>query len=357
MKLPFFQVIVVLASSLLIAPKSVEAARANCNSQFVSTTEVAKPTRVENFYVEVKKPTGDHRIVYFEKLAAKRGKPTLVLLNGLFVPREDLRAFRDAFEQQSRGEGLLIVYYSTQMESLALRHRLDGEASKNLREDLVPLDIGREVAEVLDVANISGPIVLVGYSYGGLALAKYLELLGQGEFGLPASVSRIQESIFLSTLVEASDELPMASMLTAGRQAFEGLVKWNPWLGEKTVSQMRLQSSRASAAAVVDANLIGGFRLPEGVDRETMVRALTAQINVAQDFNLRTDAARERNEKRQGTVSFLIPGNETAGRSVAQKAAAEAWGVKPEIIPEVPHHALAHEPEIVAPLLLQRLRK
>lgn len=188
-----------------------------------------------------------------------------------------------------------------------------------MRDEVVASDFGREVASVLEVSNTTGPLILVGYSYGGLALAKYLEMLAKGEVELPGPQTRIQESIFLSTLVEASDEIPLAPAVLAGRSAFESLMKWNPWLGEKSVQQMRLQSARASAASVVDANLMGGFRLPDGVDRATMVRALTAQINVA------------------------------------QKAAAQAWGVTPEVILDVPHHALAHKPESVVPILLKRL--
>jgi pimeloyl-ACP methyl ester carboxylesterase len=349
---------IILASGVLFLSSVALAARPNCESQFVSTTKTSHASRFENFYVEVENPDATHRVVFFEKLEAKSGKPTLVLLNGLFVPRQDLQAFRESFVRQADGEGLLIVYYSTQMESLALRHQLEGTAEKNLREEVVASDFGREVASVLEVSNTTGPLILVGYSYGGLALAKYLEMLAKGEVELPGPQTRIQESIFLSTLVEASDEIPLAPAVLAGRSAIESLMKWNPWLGEKSVQQMRLQSARASAASVVDANLMGGFRLPDGVDRATMVRALTAQINVAQDFNLRSQA-RSMNEsslpRMPGAVRFLIGGDETAGRSVAQKAAAQAWGVTPEVILDVPHHALAHKPESVVPILLKRL--
>ncbi len=94
--------------------------------------------------------------------------------------------------------------------------------------------------------------------------------------------------------------------------------------------------------------------LPDGVDRSAMILGLTAQIGAAADFSLRAEGKAA--QPNTGAVHFLIAGGESVGRMVAQKAAAEAWGVTPEIVPDVPHHALAHKPEVLVPILLKRLR-
>ncbi len=355
MVLLFFARTSIVVLLVSVATSLAHAARPSCDTQFVSIAEVASPSRFESFYVEVKTETSDHRVVFFDQLKAKRGKPTLVLLNGLFVPREDLRAFRETFEAQSKGEGLLIMHYSTQMESLAMRHHLSGDAAKNVREDMASVDFGREVAEVLKVADLRGPIVLVGYSYGGLPLARFLELYRNGEAKLPGGRNQIRESIFLSTLVEAVDEIPMGSVVLAGRNAVESMMMLNPWMGGlESVKRLRGHSARSSAVGIVDGNLMGGFKLPDGVDRSAMILGLTAQIGAAADFSLRTEGKAA--QPNTGAVHFFIAGGESAGRMVAQKAAAEAWGVTPEIVPDVPHHALAHKPEVLVPILLKRLR-
>ena len=69
-------------------------ANTDCEKQFVDVEKKIE-SRFQFSHARV-----SGRSVYFEHLPAKAGKPTLFLLNGMFVPSMDLQGFRDAFERK-----------------------------------------------------------------------------------------------------------------------------------------------------------------------------------------------------------------------------------------------------------------
>jgi hypothetical protein len=185
MRIPSSSIAILVLSILISTTSSLYGASAlasvDCENQFVKAAKKTE-SRLEVAHVRL-----DGRAVYYEHLPAKRGKPTVFLLNGMFVPRESLQAFREAFEARSKGEGLLIMYYSTQLESLYLRGALGEDPALNLKlpegRTLTRKDFAIEAAAVLQASGAKGAIYLAGYSFGAGPAVEFASLLGNQSMG------------------------------------------------------------------------------------------------------------------------------------------------------------------------------
>lgn len=335
-----------LIASALIAVRAQ--ANADCENQFVRVSE-----QVESRFL-YSHARAEGRAVYFEHLPAKRGKPTLFLLNGMFVPATDLKAFRDAFEQKSKGEGLLIMFYSTQLESLYLRGLLGDDPALNLKlrdgQSLTRSDLATEAVAVLKASGAKGSIFPAGYSFGSGPVVEFASLMANQSANQPLPGVRIKEVVLLSPFVHASEQVPF------GASNVESLMRLNPFLGEAAIQKMRAQSARTTAAASIDDFILKTGGLPDGVSRETAVQGVASQIMSVMDFDLRNVTGLS------VPVRFVLAQNEATLRLVAQKDAMQAMKktsdqpVELTIVPDVHHHLLAHQPEVGADALLTVLR-
>jgi hypothetical protein len=340
-RLLFFVPALLIISSLHSVPAN---ASADCERQFVNISSTVE-SRFQFSHARV-----DGRAVYFEHLPAKRGKPTLFLLNGMFVPSMDLQEFRNTFEQKSEGEGLLIMYYSTQLESLYLRGLLGDSPALNVNlpegRTLTRQDLALEAAAVLKASGAKGSIYPTGYSFGSGPVSELAALMGNRS----SHGARIKEVIFLSPFVHAGEQVAF------GGAGAEALIRMNPFFGEAAIQKMRAQSVRSTAAASIDDYIRKIGSLPEGVSREIAIHGVSSQINSLMDFDLRTvsDLALP--------TRFILAQKEGTLRLTAQKEAFEAMKksgaekVELTMVPDATHHLLAYEPVLGVDALFSVLR-
>lgn len=323
-------------------------ATVDCESQFVRVSEQVE-SRFQYSHARVA-----NRAVYFEHLPAKRGKPTLFLLNGMFVPATDLKAFRDAFEQKSKGEGLLIMFYSTQLESLYLRGLLGDDPALNLKlqdgQPLTRVELANEAVAVLKASGAKGSIFPAGYSFGSAPVVELASLMASQSSNPPLPGLRIKEVVLLSPFVHAGELVPF------GGSNVESLLRLNPFLGEAAIQKMRAQSARTTAATSIDDYILKTGGLPDGVSRETAIQGVASQIMSVMDFDLRKVTSLP------VPVRFVLAQNEATLRFVAQRDAMQAMKKTSElpveltIVPDVSHHLLGYEPAAGADALLTVLR-
>jgi len=319
-------------------------ASTDCESRFVALPSQSE-SRFQYSHARV-----EDRAIYFEHLPAKRGKPTLFLLNGMFVPSMDLKDFREAFEQKSNGEGLLIMYYSTQLESLYLRGLLEGDPALNLKfrdgRSLTRADLASEAASVLKASGAKGAIYPTGFSFGSAPVVELAWLMTKS----PVPGVKLKELVFLSPFVHAGEQLPF------GATNVESFLRLNPFLGETAIQNMRQQSARSTAAISIDDYIKKIGNLPEGVTRETGIQGVTSQIMSVMDFDLRKVS------DLRAPVRFVLAQKEGALRLAAQKDAFQSikkstqQNVELTIVPDVTHNLLAYEPVAGADALLSVLR-
>lgn len=282
------------------------------------------------------------RAVYFEHLPAKRGKTTFFVLNGMFVPSGDLQAFREVFEAKSKGEGLLIMFYSTQLESLYLRgvlgsdpalNLMSAESSKSAESELRLKDLVDEAKAVLRQAAVRGSVIPVGYSFGS---APAVALASE----TPSAFRRL---VLFSPYVYAGEQLPF------GAGDVESLLRMNPFLGEAAVNKLRAQSARTTAAASIDDYILKMGGLPDGLNRETAITGLMSQILSVIDFDLR-----KVNPPAEIPIDFVLAENEGTLRFIAQQSAAKSLSASRVIVvPQASHHLMALQPEAAVDALLQ----
>jgi len=316
---------------------------ADCENQFV---KIALPieSRFKFSHARV-----DGRAVFFEHLPAKRGKPTLFVLNGLFVPSFVLQGFREAFEKNSKGEGLLIMYYSTQIESLYLRALQDKDSALNLKDQasdpLTLSDLAAEAKAVLEASRVRGSIYPVGYSFGA---GPAVEFVAHAVANDPAVRRQIKELVLLSPYVHAKQDV------FAGANGFEALIRMNPFLGESALQKMRDQSIRSIAVRAVDS--LGNNGLPTEVPREAAISGVIAQLQSIVEFDLRAISSID------VPVRFVIPENESSGGLAASREAFEALkgkSSKPVVLATVQdasHHLLRDETELGVNAMLSIMR-
>lgn len=334
--------LLMLVLSFSLTTKGV--AITDCERSFVSV-----PTKIES-RLQYSHVRVEDRAIYFEHLPAARGKPTLFLLNGMFVPSMDLKDLRDAFEQKSQGEGLLIMYYSTQLESLYLRGLLEGDPALNLKlrdgRALTRADLASEAAGVLKASGAKGEIYPTGFSFGSGPVVELASLLTRPE--APGIV--LKELVFLSPFVHSGELLPF------GTTNLESLMRLNPFFGATAIQKMREQSARSTAVDSIDDYIKKVGNLPEGVTREIAIQGVTSQIMSVMDFDLRGVSSLS------APVHFVLAQNENPLRLVAQKDAFQSVkkssdrDVKLTLVPGVSHNLLAYEPAAGADALLSVLR-
>ena len=287
-----------LSSLLLVcAPRVGWAATGLCESIFKPTTWVFDQQQKLNLVRS--SVLIDGRVVYYEHLRAKPGKKTLVVFSGLFVPMSDFAAFQVEFARQAKGEGLLLLAYSTQIESMiwsALRYEKQPNFS-----DVSLVGFSREATAALRAENISAPIAVMGFSYGTAPAVQFAEFHRR----------RVSDLIMVAPLIVPGDH---SLSIHSGKDMYEAFARMNPIFGSSILDSMRSTAARKTAESIVD-NYLTTQKLPVPVTREMVVDGLVAQIRAAEAFDLRNE-----NSARWPRTSFLMGELEQPYRLSLQQA-------------------------------------
>lgn len=144
------------------------------------------PAFAKSGYVKL----SDGHEVYVDHHSARRGKPTLVLVNGLVYHMDRWNEFAAPLKKE--GFGILRYYFRGQM--LTLRRELEQGTPEFFRTGLSPEAFAEELHGVLDALKIRKAIV-VGLSYGAGIAAEFADRYPE----------RVEQLIFQAPLVVPLD--------------------------------------------------------------------------------------------------------------------------------------------------------
>lgn len=115
-------------------------------------------------------PVGDGREVYVEYSAAAPGAATVALVNGLIYDVDRWNDFADGLK--AKGLGVIKYYFRGQM--LTLRREVDARGRPEFFDRGLTLrDLSDELKQVLNALEVSGPVDIVGLSYGAAIGAEF----------------------------------------------------------------------------------------------------------------------------------------------------------------------------------------
>jgi hypothetical protein len=229
------------------------------------------------------------RTVAFQRINAKPGMPTLVLLPGVnrSLP-SDYPALKLLADE---GYGLLSLATSSHWESL--RHLKDRETPfYEQKTDLSSVDFKNEVEALIQKLQISDT-VLVSLSYSS-SIAAQSEISG----------------IYVAPMVKASDSDPQAAKMAA---AWEAGLAMNPFFGKIWIRQFRDTNYKNFWSKQVFEN--GGSKAYDNVDATTVIDGYVSISRAAENFNL--ENAKFSNEG----SNFLLGERESEVRLKGQFAA------------------------------------
>ena len=284
----------------------------------------------------------DGRAVYYEHLRAKKGRETLVVFSGLFTPLSDFASFQVEFAKRSQGEGLIVISYSTQIESMIWSRVRFNQDLHFKALDLS--DFTREVTAALNAENIRSPVSVLGYSYGAAPAAGFAEF----------HRDRVSNLIMVAPLIVPGDH---NAQIHSSKEAYETLAKLNPLYGKAMIDSMREGAARNTATTIVE-NFMKSQLLPEMITKELVIEGLIAQIRAAEAFDLRNE-----NAGVWPRTHFLLASSEHAYRLALQQAlfdriaaAAKSPGIS-EIVKDGQHTLLASNAEAAVEFVLRVMRE
>lgn len=266
--------IVTVAAFQFANLESTFAATRRCERLFEpSAVSAAREVRVETSSIAV-----DGRTVYFEHIRAAPGFPTAIEFTGLWTPIADakthqnhLAEFQSEFAKQSRGEGLIIFAYSSQIESLLAG--ASSERGTNPKSSDIDLnDLVRQATGVINAANVRGPVSAIGYSYGSAPAARFAQF----------HKARVSNLIFVGPLMESGD---FSYEVLAQKRSVEQMAALNPFFGPSMVQAMRDSAAIEASEKQVKANL-SVEKLPKGLKLEDVVAAVYGQMRAVESFKL-----------------------------------------------------------------------
>lgn len=125
---------------------------------------------------------------YVEYTPGQSGKPVVVMVNGLVY---NLSRWNDLRQDlQKKGYGVLNYYMRGQHLTLRTEYKEKGNPSF-FKDGLSTEQLAEEIHEILDLAQIQKPVVVLGLSFGAAAAAEFARLYPQ----------QIHNLIFLAPLV------------------------------------------------------------------------------------------------------------------------------------------------------------
>ncbi|CAN5453588.1 hypothetical protein BH10BDE1_BH10BDE1_07320 [soil metagenome] len=283
----------------------------------------------------------DGRSTYFESIPAKKGQPTALLFMGLFTPMSDLLAFQREWVRQSRGEGLTIFTYSTQVESLIWR--LSSQQLKFVNPHIEIVDLVREATAVANAAAITGPVTVIGYSYGSIVASRFAEF----------HKDRVANLIFAAPFVEAGEHHPQ---VLSAKSALETWATLNPFFG----GGIMLENAREHAAQSMAKQIVDDYmktqKFPDGIEREDVIALLKSQIRAVEAVNLVE-------EMKPGLpkTTLIVAGKENTTRRhlqdlVAKTAEAAGLGGHVVKLESATHPVLADKPREAVEAVLAVIR-
>lgn len=290
----------------------------------------------------------DGRVVYYEHLEARHGKPTLFIFSGLFTPLSDFADFQASFLRQAQGEGLLIMAYSTQVESIIsnrLRHGLPLDYGK---PDLI--DFVREATAVLNAEKVPSPLVVAGYSFGSAPAVRFAQFHRE----------RVRDLVLVAPLISPGDH---SFQVHFTKEVLESFVGWNLLYGRAWIESMRTGAAKTTAPSIVN-EFLRHRSFPEIISKEEVIEGLAAQIRAAESFDLRTE-----NSSLWPRTSFLfgeheIPSRKLLLQSVIERIhqAASQAGATSRVgqiweVPRAPHTIFASSPRASVDFVLRVLRE
>ena len=282
----------------------------------------------------------DERVVYYEHFKAKKGFPTLLVFSGLFTPMSDFASFQATFLRQSRGEGLLIVAYSTQLESMiwsVLAHRQKSDFKDVTLESFV-----REATAVLNKEEVHSPISVAGYSFGSAPASRFAQF----------HRDRVTDLIFAGPLVSPGDH---NAQVYASKEIFESMAAWNFVFGKTMIDSMRNTAANSTASSIIH-EFLQRQKLPDSISKDEAIDALAAQIRAAEGFDLRSE-----DSSLWPRTNFIYGEREAPARAlfiqnvIEGLANSEAKG-EVVIVPGAPHTVFASSPRASVEFVLQRMR-
>lgn len=282
----------------------------------------------------------DGRTVYYEHLKAKNGRPTVLVFSGLFTPLSDFAAFQATFARQSRGEGLIIMAYSTQIESMiwsSLAHGVRPEF-----KDLSLDSFVREATAVLNQEGVRSPIAVAGYSFGSAPASRFAQF----------HRDRVSDLIFIGPLVSPGDH---NSQVHTTKELFESMAVWGFIYGRTMIESMRNSAANSTATSIVN-EFLHRQKMPDGVSKAEAIDALAAQIRTAEGFDLRLE-----DPSLWPRTSFLYGQREAHTRAAFIRNVIEGMQETPamgevNVIPGAPHTVLGSSPRAAVEFILRTLR-
>lgn len=282
----------------------------------------------------------DDRVVYYEHFKAKKGFPTLLVFSGLFTPMSDFAAFQATFLRQSRGEGLLIVAYSTQLESMIWSVLAHGEKANF--KDLGLENFVREATAVLNKEDVRSPIAVAGYSFGSAPASRFAQFHRE----------RVTDLIFAGPLVSPGDH---NTQVHTSKEIFESMAAWNFVFGRTMVDSMRNTAANTTASSIIH-DFMQRQKLPDSISKDEAIDALAAQIRAAEGFDLRSEDA-----SLWPRTNFIYGEREAPARALFIQNVIEKLGKTDSkgevlIVPGAPHTVFASAPRASVEFVLNRMR-
>ena len=282
------------------------------------------------------------RSVFYEITRAEPGRPTFVVFNGLVFPLSKYDQFREEFFRLRDGEGLIIMSYSTQPESLLQNPHQNLRRERDPSVDSLKLeDFAREMDAVLRQEAIQGEIVPIGLSFGAAPLTAFLKL-----YAKPRSPYLIRHAVFIAPLAIPGDTQPGAVQSKAAMEATYGMI---PFWGSVWIESSRDSVAQSMAQALVNqsAQSPRSKYVAHKVGTDVLVQNLKAQIRSVESFDLR-DVQTPKTVK----VLFVVAENENPLRRANQEAAAAQHGFKVTEMKGSQHATVVDRPTETASLIL-----
>lgn len=327
----------------------------NLNSTFAAARrcerlfEPRAAPALRQVHVETSSIIVDGRTVYFEHIRAAPGFPTAIEFTGLWTPIADakthenhLAEFQMEFAKQSRGEGLILFVYSSQIESLVAGANMKNRS--NTKSPEIELnDLVRQATGVINAAGVRVPVSVIGYSYGSAPAARFAEF----------HKGRVNNLIFVGPLMESGDFSPE---VLAQKRMVEHMAGFNPFLGPSMIQTMRDAAAKETSEKQVKANLAVD-ELPKGLKLEEVIAAVYGQMRAVETFKLLDDDV-----TRWPRTSFVIGSDENPSRFaiqqqlVAKVAAMSARAGTVTILEKTGHAAQGMNPSQSAAAILKVMR-